>query len=118
MRFARPAALAAGALALPAVALLASGSFASAAPAGGAIAANHSVAPGSVAPGSTYPGAPPVGIKPLTQPDNRSLAVTGAPVTMADSSQNWAGYVSSGTRFRFIQATFRVPSLSCRKTPG
>jgi hypothetical protein len=107
MRFARPAALAVAALSLPAGALLASG-FASAAP--------HSAANGGSA--STYPGAPAVGIKPLIQPATRSLAVAGAPVTMADSSQNWAGYVSTGNRFRFIQATFRVPALNCRKTPG
>lgn len=118
MRFARLTALAVAALSLPAVALLASGAFASAAP--------HSTEPQSTAPqsaasagpASTYPGAPAVSIKPLIQAATRSLAVVGDQVTMADSSQNWAGYVSSGNRFRFIQATFRVPSLNCHKTPG
>ncbi len=37
---------------------------------------------------------------------------------MAVFSQNWAGYVASGNRFRFVQATFAVPALNCRKTPG
>ena len=31
---------------------------------------------------------------------------------------NWAGYVASGAHFRYVQARFIVPRVSCRKTPG
>ena len=41
-----------------------------------------------------------------------------ANVTMGDSSPNWAGWVAYGTKFRYVQATFKVPKLDCRKTPG
>jgi hypothetical protein len=41
-----------------------------------------------------------------------------ADVTMGNASPNWAGYVAYGTRFRYVQATFKVPKLDCRKTPG
>jgi hypothetical protein len=30
----------------------------------------------------------------------------------------WAGYVAQGTRFRYVQAEFRLTRLDCAKTPG
>jgi hypothetical protein len=30
----------------------------------------------------------------------------------------WAGYVAKGTRYRYVQAQFRVTKLDCHKTPG
>lgn len=51
-------------------------------------------------------GGPPIGVKAI-----RGLRLT-------TYSQNWAGYVASGTTFRFVQATFTVPRLNCAKTPG
>jgi Peptidase A4 family len=35
-----------------------------------------------------------------------------------DSSHVWAGYAANGSKFRYVQATFRIPYLNCRKTPG
>lgn len=34
------------------------------------------------------------------------------------SGQGWAGYVSRGTRFRYVQAQFKLTKLNCKKTPG
>jgi hypothetical protein len=55
-------------------------------------------------------GGAPVGIKHLSHAAPTPL--------MSVSSQNWAGYVASNNRFRYVQATFNVPALNCRKTPG
>jgi hypothetical protein len=37
---------------------------------------------------------------------------------MAEYSPNWGGYVATGTKFRYVRATFTVPRLDCAKTPG
>jgi hypothetical protein len=46
----------------------------------------------------------------------------GAPAVaraaMAEYSPNWGGYVATGTKFRYVRATFTVPRLNCVKTPG
>jgi Peptidase A4 family len=52
-----------------------------------------------------------------------AAAVRGARVVAPDQEltsygPNWAGYVASGARFRFVKATFRIPYLDCQKTPG
>lgn len=60
------------------------------------------------------PGAPSISLK--TVKSGIQNDVRG--VRMASLSQNWAGYVASGTRFRYVQATFTVPSMNCKKTPG
>jgi len=31
---------------------------------------------------------------------------------------NWAGFVVTGPKFRYVKATFYVPRLNCHKTPG
>lgn len=31
---------------------------------------------------------------------------------------NWAGFVVTGPKFRYVKATFYVPRANCRKTPG
>ncbi|HEY1623398.1 MAG TPA: G1 family glutamic endopeptidase [Streptosporangiaceae bacterium] len=41
-----------------------------------------------------------------------------ARTAFADFSPNWGGYVASGTKFRYVQATFKVPKLNCAKTSG
>lgn len=41
----------------------------------------------------------------------RATAVTA-------SAPSWGGYIARGPKFRYIQATFTVPRLNCRKTPG
>jgi hypothetical protein len=36
----------------------------------------------------------------------------------AEYSPNWGGYAATGTKFRYVRATFTVPRLNCVKTPG
>lgn len=58
----------------------------------------------------------------------RATPVAATPATAAlarhavrDDTQtgpNWAGFVVTGPRFRYVKATFYVPRLNCRKTPG
>lgn len=36
----------------------------------------------------------------------------------SERSLNWGGYAAWGTRFRYVRATFFVPYLDCRSTPG
>lgn len=38
--------------------------------------------------------------------------------TSSERSLNWGGYAAWGTRFRSVRATFFVPYLDCRSTPG
>jgi hypothetical protein len=47
-----------------------------------------------------------------------SQASFGAAVAMDQYSPNWGGYVASGSTFRSVRATFKVPALNCVKTPG
>jgi hypothetical protein len=45
-----------------------------------------------------------------------SIARPASHVTATD--RNWVGYAALGTRFRYVQAEFRVPKADCAKTPG
>jgi hypothetical protein len=52
-----------------------------------------------------------------------AIFVSGASTTGSTShSNNWAGYAAlpehAGGRFRFVQATFTVPSVNCTATPN
>jgi hypothetical protein len=52
-----------------------------------------------------------------------AIFVSGASTTGSTShSNNWAGYAAlpehAGGRFRFVQATFTVPSVNCAATPN
>jgi Peptidase A4 family len=55
-----------------------------------------------------------------TKPD----AISNSAVSTSDTakSTNWAGYVATGNKtgaqFRYVQATFTVPSLNCAAAPG
>ncbi len=49
-----------------------------------------------------------IGPQPLYE---RTAAITG-------SAPSWGGYIARGPKFRYIQATFKVPTLNCKKTPG
>jgi hypothetical protein len=35
-----------------------------------------------------------------------------------EKGQGWAGYLARGTRFRYVQAQFKLARLNCHKTPG
>jgi hypothetical protein len=75
--------------------------------------AAKSVAPGpssQVVPGLPADARPFPGARPFEA--SRPLASTLL------QSTTWAGYVANGPRFRFVKATFRLPRLNCRKTPG
>jgi Peptidase A4 family len=111
-RFARPAVVVlafALALTLSAVALLVTNSHTNATAGGRA----HATTTATILTDVVTGGAP-VGIKHLSV-DRLGRATSSA---MSVSSQNWAGYVASNNRFRYVQASFAVPALNCRKTPG
>jgi Peptidase A4 family len=48
----------------------------------------------------------------------RSFGALVVTHTAVEYSPNWGGYVATGTKFRFVRATFAVPKLNCEKTPG
>jgi hypothetical protein len=56
----------------------------------------------------------------LTGYPGAATQVTGKALGLNDTETgpNWAGFVTSGTNFRYIQATWLVPRVNCRKTPG
>jgi hypothetical protein len=120
-RFARPVAVALAfvlALTLSAVALLVTNSHTNATAGGRA----HATTTATILTDVVTGGAP-VGIKHLSvdrhSADRHSADRLGrASAAMSVSSQNWAGYVASNNRFRYVQASFAVPTLNCRKTPG
>lgn len=112
VRFARPAAAVLAlvlALALSAMVLLVINNQTHATAAIG----GHATTPQTATVADAVTGGGPVGVKHLRADQLRR----SAPL-MSVSSQNWAGYVASGNRFRFVQARFAVPALNCRKTPG
>ncbi|MBV9445792.1 MAG: hypothetical protein JO345_07850 [Streptosporangiaceae bacterium] len=111
-RFARPAAVVLAlvlALALSAMALLVMNNQTHASAATG----GHATMPETATVADAVAGGGPVGVKHL-----RADQIRRSSPLMSVSSQNWAGYVASNNRFRFVQATFAVPALNCRKTPG
>ncbi|HEX6520732.1 MAG TPA: G1 family glutamic endopeptidase [Streptosporangiaceae bacterium] len=120
-RFARPAAVVLAlvlALALSAMALLMMNNQTHAAAGGPATTGGHAPTPETVAVADAVTGGGPVGVKHL-RADHVSVNHVGRSTPlMSVSSQNWAGYVASSNRFRFVQARFAVPVLNCRKTPG
>ena len=53
----------------------------------------------------------------------KAIAFPGAATRAAglndtQTGPNWAGYVASGTKFRYIKATFTVPRANCGRTRG
>src|SRR5258708_2724974 len=102
-RFLRPALAAA---ALPAIALL--------------VSASTAVAPAKTAssPAKFHPH--PLELVHGTKPNGITNAALGRDFTAYSS--NWSGYVATGTwsgaQFRYVQATFTVPSLNCAAAPG
>ena len=121
-RFARPAAVVLAlvlALALSAMALLVMNNQTHASAATG----GHATTPETATVADAVTGGGPVGVEHLRADQVRAGQVRAGQVRrstplMSVSSQNWAGYVASGNRFRFVQARFAVPVLNCRKTPG
>jgi hypothetical protein len=102
-RFLRPALAAA---ALPAIALL--------------VSASTGVAPAKTAssPAKFHPH--PLELVHGTKPNGITNAALGRKFTAFSS--NWSGYVATGTwsgaQFRYVQATFTVPSLNCAAVAG
>src|SRR5258708_24896260 len=102
-RFLRPALAAA---ALPAIALL--------------VSASTGVAPVKTAssPAKFHPH--PLELVHGTKPNGITNAALGRKFTAFSS--NWSGYVATGTwsgaQFRYVQATFTVPSLNCAAVAG
>jgi hypothetical protein len=102
-RFLRPALAAA---ALPAIALL--------------VSASTGVAPAktTASPAKFHPH--PLELVHGTKPNGITNAALGRDFTAY--SHNWSGYVATGTwsgaQFRYVQATFTVPSLNCAVAPG
>jgi hypothetical protein len=85
-----------------------------------AVMATAALASGSYASTASFAG-PAVTGAVVTGPAVTGAAVTGPAVTgaeLAEYSPNWGGYVASGTKFRYVRATFTVPPLDCDKTPG
>jgi hypothetical protein len=63
------------------------------------------------------PAAAPVSA--LSPADVTSSARAMGPASLTDvSGQGWAGYLAHGTRFRYVQAEFKLTRLDCAKTPG
>lgn len=102
-RFLRPALAAA---ALPAIALL--------------VSASTGVAPAKTAPSLAKAHPHPLQLVHGTKPNGITNAALGHNFTAYSS--NWSGYVATGTwsgaQFRYVQATFTVPSLNCAVAPG
>jgi hypothetical protein len=79
--------------------------------------AAHTSAQTAPADARPYPGAPlTTGAQPY--PGARPLEAGRPFASTLLQSTTWAGYVANGPRFRFVKATFRLPRLNCRKTPG
>jgi hypothetical protein len=102
-RFLRPVLAAA---ALPAIALL--------------VSASTGVAPAKTTPSLAKSHPQPLQLAHGTKPNGMTNSTFRRDFT-ADST-NWSGYVATGTwsgaQFRYVQATFTVPSLNCAATPG
>ena len=102
-RFFRPALAAA---ALPAIALL--------------VSASTGVAPAKTTPSQAKFHPHPLHLVHGTKPK----AITNSPLghDFTAYSSNWSGYVATGTwsgaQFRYVQATFTVPSLNCAAAAG
>jgi hypothetical protein len=102
-RFLRPALAAA---ALPAIALL--------------VSASTGVAPARTTSSVAKFHPHPLELVHGTKPNGITNAALGHDFTAYSS--NWSGYVATGTwsgaQFRYVQATFTVPSLNCAVAPG
>lgn len=102
-RFLRPALAVA---ALPAVALL--------------VGVTASSAPANTAPVAAKSHPVPLQLLHGTKPTGLANTALGHADTAYSS--NWSGYVATGTwsgaQFRYVQATFTVPSVNCTTTPG
>ena len=102
-RFLRPALAAA---ALPAIALL--------------VSASAGVAPAKTTPSVTKFHPHPLELVHGAKPNGITNSALGRDFTAYSS--NWSGYVAtgswSGAQFRYVQATFTVPSLNCAAAPG
>jgi hypothetical protein len=61
------------------------------------------------------PGGPAVLAGSLRPAASRTRGTSGS--TASAYSLNWGGYAVSGTRFRYVRATFFVPYLDCSITP-
>jgi hypothetical protein len=128
-RLTRPVALVVS-LGLAALATLASATAVSAATAPAAVsAATAPAAPAAAVPAAAVsaatapaaaPAAPAAAVSAGTPAAAPAVAVSPARhgTRMASYGPNWAGYVATGTRFRYVTATFTVPRADCAKTPG
>lgn len=57
-------------------------------------------------------------VRPINVYPGAATLAVHAGLNDTETGPNWAGFVASGPRFRFIKATFFVPRVNCRKTPG
>ena len=88
------------------------------------IASSVALATSAVLGVTSGPAGAVAGPSPVTETSPALFTMTGPPpvstrrLSATASAPSWGGYIAQGTQFRYIQATFTVPSLNCHRTPG